>query len=103
MFKTTEVLLGYSLSVVYLVQHVVLTYYYTLFLLEWQNSTEDWSYERSYAHGLLWAAWGLNILILANNRFLTNFRLLTSKYLKVDFVWKPVNVLILRKLDVRTE
>ena len=81
-----------------LVEHVVVTCYFTKYLLEIDKQTSN---AQAEIYNFLWAAWSFNILSLAHNRFMTNFRLSVSKFLKVDVIWKPVNALTLRKIDVR--
>ena len=96
MLKTVEVLLGYFVHIVMLVEHVVVTCYFTKYLLEWRDTNEDWNNDNVEDYNFMWAAWSFNILSLAHNRFMTNFRLSVSRFLKVDFIWKPVNALTLR-------
>jgi hypothetical protein len=46
---------------------------------------------------LLWAVFSLSAVSLVYNTYLTNFRLLISQTLYIDFVWKPINLLMFRK------
>ena len=83
-------------------EHVAVTYQFTLGMLNLKDGVEekDNKIKHSTVWYLLWACWTLNLIHLLNNRLFTNIRLKISRLLPIDFIWKPINVIILRKWDV---
>ena len=98
------ILFRYFHKIVEFAEHLAVTYQFTLGLLQLEESAEEKENKGQYSTApgwyLLWVVWILNLLHLLNNRLFTNIRLKVSRVLPRDFIWKPVNIIILRKWDV---